>query len=60
MTHPVKDPAPRGLAAGLCAALGRLALSNACRGATTTVKEGDKVVLQNEQVRVAYDQVISV
>jgi hypothetical protein len=56
MTQPRKDHIPRGLAASLCAAVALLTSSNGCRAAATTaVKEGDKVVLQNEQVRVEYD-----
>lgn len=45
---------PCAIAAGLFATA-LLATSSVCRAATTAVKEGDKVVLQNEHVRVTYD-----
>lgn len=53
MTHPVRGHAPLGLATPVAL----LASSNAFLDVATTaaVKEGDKVVLQNEQVRVEYD-----
>jgi hypothetical protein len=51
----MKDHTPRGLVACLCAAVALLSISNACRAATTAVKKGDKVVLQNKQVTVEYD-----
>lgn len=57
MPQPMKHPMPRSLAAALCAAVALLASSNGClaAAATTAVKDGDKVLLQNEQVRVEYD-----
>ena len=51
----MNDHAPRGVAVCLSAAMALLSASSACHAATTAAKEGDKVVLQNEQVRVEYD-----
>ena len=55
MRIPMKDQTLRGITVCICAAMAMLSLSNASRAATTAVKEGDKVVLQNELVKVEYD-----
>ena len=56
MKIPMNYRTPRGLAAYLGAAAALLAATNACLcAATTAVKDGDKVLLQNELVKVEYD-----
>ncbi|MCX6877933.1 MAG: hypothetical protein NTW21_29580 [Verrucomicrobia bacterium] len=49
------DHTPCRLSAFLGAALALLSVSNTSRAATSAIKDGNVVVLQNEQMRVAYD-----